>query len=71
MRALGFDVKKADVLKILRDYDRDSTGKIHFDDFKEVSKLLEIITYYALNKGLQIQNTKGEISEEERIYRKM
>ena len=38
MRALGFDVKKADVLKILRDYDRDSTGKIHFDDFKEVSK---------------------------------
>jgi len=37
MRALGFDVKKADVLKILRDYDRDSTGKIHFDDFKEVT----------------------------------
>ncbi|XP_066935488.1 centrin-3-like [Clytia hemisphaerica] len=37
MRALGFDVKKADVLKILRDYDRDSTGQIHFDDFKEVT----------------------------------
>lgn len=38
MRALGFDVKKADVLKILRDYDRESTGKIQYDDFKEVSK---------------------------------
>ncbi|XP_063036063.1 centrin-3 isoform X2 [Agelaius tricolor] len=25
MRALGFDVKKADVLKILKDYDREST----------------------------------------------
>lgn len=37
MRALGFDVKKADVLKILRDYDRESTGKIQFDDFREVT----------------------------------
>ncbi|XP_051875689.1 centrin-3 isoform X1 [Pristis pectinata] len=36
MRALGFDVKKADVLKILKDYDRDSTGKISFEDFSEV-----------------------------------
>lgn len=38
MRALGFDVKKADVLKILRDYDRESTGKIRYEDFREVSK---------------------------------
>lgn len=36
MRALGFDVKKADVVKILKDYDRESTGKITFDDFSEV-----------------------------------
>ncbi|XP_059138647.1 centrin-3 [Physella acuta] len=36
MRALGFDVKKADVLKILRDYDREGAGKISFDDFNEV-----------------------------------
>jgi len=39
MRALGFDVKKADVLKVLKDYDRDGTGKISFQDFSEVSKL--------------------------------
>lgn len=38
MRALGFEVKKADVLKVMRDYDREETGKITFDDFKEVSK---------------------------------
>ena len=38
MRALGFDVKKADVLKVLRDYDKDNSGKIFFDDFNEVSK---------------------------------
>ncbi|KAG5834426.1 centrin-3 [Anguilla rostrata] len=36
MRALGFDVKKADVLKILKDYDREGTGKITFEDFTEV-----------------------------------
>ena len=40
MRALGFDVKKADVLKVLKDYDRDGTGKISFQDFTEVSKSL-------------------------------
>ena len=37
MRALGFDVKKTDVLKVLRDYDREGTGKITFEDFNEVS----------------------------------
>lgn len=40
MRALGFDVKKADVLKIMKDYDREASGKISFDDFNEVSKYL-------------------------------
>ena len=38
MRALGFDVKKADVLKVLRDYDKDNTGRIGFEDFNDVSK---------------------------------
>uniref|UniRef100_A0AAR2L5E2 EF-hand domain-containing protein n=1 Tax=Pygocentrus nattereri TaxID=42514 RepID=A0AAR2L5E2_PYGNA len=36
MRALGFEVKKVDVLKILKDYDREGKGKITFEDFKEV-----------------------------------
>lgn len=36
MRALGFDVKKSDVLKILKDYDREASGKISFEDFQEV-----------------------------------
>lgn len=40
MRALGFDVKKADVLKILKDYDREATGKITFEDFNEVGMYL-------------------------------
>ncbi|KAM9734736.1 centrin-3-like [Menidia menidia] len=36
MRALGFEVKKVDVLKILKDYDRGGTGKISFEDFSQV-----------------------------------
>lgn len=36
MRVLGFDVKKVDVLKIFKDYDREVIGKIIFEDFNEV-----------------------------------
>ena len=45
MRALGFDVKKPDVLKILKDYDREASGKISFEDFQEVSKYLRTSNY--------------------------
>lgn len=38
IRALGFEVKKADVLKIMRDYDREGKGKITFQDFSEISE---------------------------------
>eukprot|EP01135_Chromosphaera_perkinsii_P010044 Nk52_evm79s1992 gene=Nk52_evmTU79s1992 len=33
MRALGFDVKKADVLKVMREHDREDTGRIGFQEF--------------------------------------
>ncbi|XP_031209047.1 centrin-3-like isoform X2 [Mastomys coucha] len=36
MRAMGFDVKRADVLKILKHYDRGATGNMTFEDFSEV-----------------------------------
>ncbi|XP_076842737.1 centrin-3 [Brachyhypopomus gauderio] len=36
MRALGFEVKKVDVLNILKDYDKNGTGKITYEDFKDV-----------------------------------
>ena len=38
MRALGFEVKKADVLKILKDYDHEDTGRITFEDFNDASE---------------------------------
>ena len=38
IRALGFEVKKADVLKILKDYDKEGKGKVTFQDFNEISE---------------------------------
>ncbi|KAG8899028.1 Calcium-binding component of the spindle pole body (SPB) half-bridge, partial [Tulasnella sp. 403] len=37
MRALGFDLKKAEVLKILRDHDKSGAGLIEFEDFAKLS----------------------------------
>ena len=38
LRALGFDVKKADLQKVMDDYDVESTGKITIEDFNEICK---------------------------------
>lgn len=38
MRALGFDMKKAEVLKILRDHDHKGEGVMEWDDFLRVSE---------------------------------
>ena len=37
MKALGFDVKKAEVLKLLKEYDRDDSGNMYWDDFFDIS----------------------------------
>ncbi|EGR33088.1 hypothetical protein IMG5_062100 [Ichthyophthirius multifiliis] len=36
MRALGFDVRKQEVLQIIKEYDRDETGHIQYADFVEI-----------------------------------
>lgn len=36
LRALGFDVKKSDVVKIAKAYDIEESGKIVFEDFVEI-----------------------------------
>jgi len=38
MRALGFDLKKAEVLKILRDHDKLGHGLMDFEDFAKISE---------------------------------
>lgn len=42
MRALGFDLKKAEVLKLLRDYDKRGEGVMVFDDFLKISASREL-----------------------------
>lgn len=46
MRALGFDLKKAEVLKLLRDHDKTGHGQglMDFDDFFKISKLSRRLT---------------------------
>ncbi|KAJ6457274.1 hypothetical protein C8R45DRAFT_565937, partial [Mycena sanguinolenta] len=36
MRALGFEMKKVEVLKILRDHDNSGRGLMNFDDFAKI-----------------------------------
>jgi Ca2+-binding EF-hand superfamily protein len=36
MRALGFTVQKQEVMKIMKEYDRNQTGKISYADFAEI-----------------------------------
>ncbi|ETS61209.1 hypothetical protein PaG_05170 [Moesziomyces aphidis] len=36
MRALGFDLKKAEVLKLLRDHDKTNSGLLEWDDFNKI-----------------------------------
>lgn len=38
MRALGFDLKKAEVLKLLRDHDKENSGLMEFHDFAKISE---------------------------------
>lgn len=42
MRALGFDMKKAEVLKLLRDHDKSGHGLMDFEDFAKISELCSI-----------------------------
>ena len=37
MRALGFDMKKPEVLKIIRDHDKTGVGLLDFEDFAKLS----------------------------------
>ncbi|KAJ2936374.1 hypothetical protein H1R20_g717, partial [Candolleomyces eurysporus] len=60
MRALGFDLKKAEVLKILRDHDKGNHSLMDFEDFAKVKddELQAMIEEFDLDGD-------GEINEQE------
>ena len=36
MRALGFDLHKKDVIDLIREYDREGSGNVDYNDFLEI-----------------------------------
>jgi len=66
MRALGFDVKKADVLKLMKEYDRKESGQIEFADFQEImtQKMAERDPEEEIRKAFQLfdDDHSGRIS---------
>ncbi|KAI9332368.1 hypothetical protein BDR26DRAFT_869375 [Obelidium mucronatum] len=61
MRALGFDVKKAEVLKILREFDKDGQGLIEFQDFSKVmtERILDRDPLEEIRKAFQLFDDDG------------
>ncbi|RKP00075.1 hypothetical protein CXG81DRAFT_13669 [Caulochytrium protostelioides] len=61
MRALGFDVKKAEVLKVLRDHDKNGSGLMSQEDFAAVmtERILERDPLEEIRKAFQLFDDDG------------
>ncbi|KAJ3029887.1 UNVERIFIED_CONTAM: Calcium-binding component of the spindle pole body (SPB) half-bridge [Siphonaria sp. JEL0065] len=61
MRALGFDVKKQEVLKILREFDKDGQGLIEYADFARVmtERILDRDPLDEIRKAFQLFDDDG------------
>ena len=70
MRALGFDVKKNDVLKLVHEADNTNNGNVNFDLFIEISRL-QIEPCYCYEKWLFLTVTEkySERDPEEEIQK--
>ncbi|KAF9055804.1 EF-hand protein [Panaeolus papilionaceus] len=66
MRALGFDLKKAEVLKLLRDHDKDNSGLMDFQDFAKImsERILERDPKEEIRRAFQLfdDDNTGKIS---------
>lgn len=50
LRALGFELKKQEVLQILEDYNiKEDSGKLKFDEFNEIGRLFTYSSVCAPN----------------------
>eukprot|EP00158_Paraphelidium_tribonemae_P001426 Partr_v1_DN24396_c0_g2_i4_m31734 putative centrin, EF-hand protein len=66
MRALGFEMKKAEVLKLLKDHDTDGRGLMEFDDFNRImtQKILERDPVEEIKKAFRLfdDDSSGKIN---------
>jgi Ca2+-binding EF-hand superfamily protein len=60
MRALGFDLKKAEVLKLLRDHDKQGHGLMEYDDFVKISAFFSPLSISAfVDACIERRNSDG------------
>ena len=66
MRALGFDVKKQEVLNLMREYDREGSGQIEYPDFLEImtTKISERDPIEEISKAFKLfdEDNTGRVS---------
>ncbi len=66
MRALGFDVKKQEVINLMREFDREGSGQIEYPDFLEImtSKISERDPIEEILKAFKLfdEDNSGRIS---------
>ena len=66
MRALGFDVKKQEVLNLMREFDREGSGQIEYPDFLEImtTKISERDPIEEISKAFKLfdEDNTGRIS---------
>jgi len=48
IRALGFDIKKMEVIQLIKEYDTQGSGQIQFPDFLDISNKLILIFFFLL-----------------------
>ncbi|KAK3264517.1 hypothetical protein CYMTET_26751 [Cymbomonas tetramitiformis] len=61
MRALGFSVRKGDVLAMMKEYDKDESGTLSLQEFQEImmNKMSERDTSEELAKAFQLFDDDG------------
>ncbi len=54
MRALGFQVKKAEIRKMIAEVDKDDSGTIDFEEFVQMmtSRMVKMIRFHAINRKM-------------------
>ncbi|CAG8743944.1 12103_t:CDS:2, partial [Racocetra fulgida] len=75
MRALGFNEKKAEVLEIIRKYDKNDEGVISFEDFDKVKEIRKAFQLFdddntgkiSLNNLKRIAKELGENLDDEEL----
>ena len=70
MRALGFEVKKPEVVKLVNDIDPSNSGSIDYEQFLEISKFrLMFISFLHVTSACLVTDKYAERNPEEEILK--